>query len=498
MPQERSQKDAVETVLKKLNSERPNSIPEKDLVFLKVIMDSPVVQSLVKAHGTLGFGKLTPESDQLCVLVEEVGQNLEKSDNELELCKIFQHAHVRCLFQAHDKISSLRNRQYVNMLGPGNGEWKNAVRMIGMSKKNDENLGLTVALVGEDIKVTRILHGGLIHKQGLLHEGDIITEINGNNVKGNPELLKEYLKKSDGSFVLKTIPSYNSLPSEGDIFVKCNFNYSPHEDAMIPSKEAGLSFSRNDVIKIVDRRDLKWWQAQHVNEKGEPQGRAGLIPSQDLQERRQVNTMSVKSKPALQMYKLSQHDQFSFGGVNLYEEVTNMPPFTRKLVILLSEDPEFAHKVKVKLVKTFQHLYKQPVTHTSNKDKSDNANYHVTDKDKMLDDIRKNLYFEHGYYGDQIFGTKYKSVSNVMKSGKICVKNSSPKDLNYLMTSEFMPYVVNLHPVKEQETNTMGQYMHLVNVTLTCESEEAYCAKVHEEIQALSTRSQWVPITWVY
>ena len=58
------------------------------------------------------------------------------------------------------------------------------VRMVGLRKKPDEPLGLTVR---EDesgyLIIARIMAGGSIDRQGLLHVGDAVCEVNGVEVK---------------------------------------------------------------------------------------------------------------------------------------------------------------------------------------------------------------------------------------------------------------------------------------------------------------------------
>lgn len=56
--------------------------------------------------------------------------------------------------------------------------------------------------------IARILHGGMIDQQGLLHVGDIIKEVNGKEVGNDPKVLQEMLKEASGSVVLKILPSY--------------------------------------------------------------------------------------------------------------------------------------------------------------------------------------------------------------------------------------------------------------------------------------------------
>ncbi|NXU60878.1 MPP6 protein, partial [Horornis vulcanius] len=58
------------------------------------------------------------------------------------------------------------------------------------------------------------------------------------------------------------------------VFVKCHFDYNPYNDNLIPCKEAGLKFSKGEILQI----------ASHVKEGGS----AGLIPSQFLEEKRKA------------------------------------------------------------------------------------------------------------------------------------------------------------------------------------------------------------------
>lgn len=64
--------------------------------------------------------------------------------------------------------------------------------------------------------IARILHGGMIDRQGLLHVGDIIKEVNGHEVGNNPKELQELLKNISGSVTLKILPSYrdNIIPQQ--------------------------------------------------------------------------------------------------------------------------------------------------------------------------------------------------------------------------------------------------------------------------------------------
>lgn len=56
--------------------------------------------------------------------------------------------------------------------------------------------------------IARILHGGMVAQQGLLHVGDIIKEVNGQPVGSDPRALQELLRNASGSVILKILPSY--------------------------------------------------------------------------------------------------------------------------------------------------------------------------------------------------------------------------------------------------------------------------------------------------
>lgn len=83
--------------------------------------------------------------------------------------------------------------------------------------------------------VSRILNGGMIHRQGTLHVGDEIKEINAQPVSNHPiqylqQMLVCFEKKTSfniphflfqrdarGSITFKIIPSYRSQPPPCDV-----------------------------------------------------------------------------------------------------------------------------------------------------------------------------------------------------------------------------------------------------------------------------------------
>ena len=88
------------------------------------------------------------------------------------------------------------------------------VRLVQFQKNTEEPMGITLKMNEENrCIVARILVGGMIHRQGTLHVGDEIREINGLNVSTQTiENLQKLLREAKGSITFKIIPSYRNQP----------------------------------------------------------------------------------------------------------------------------------------------------------------------------------------------------------------------------------------------------------------------------------------------
>jgi hypothetical protein len=232
--------------------------------------------------------------------------------------------------------------------------------MIGIRKVNDEPLGITVRVNDNgDLEIARIMHGGMIDKQGLLHEGDIIKEVNGELVS-TPEELQDKLKLAKGSVTLKVIPSYYDIPLASQVYMKALYNYNPNTDKLIPSKSAGLQFDEGDVLQILSQEDIHWWQARHVK----APHLKGLIPSLYLEERRKAfvpheNDFSKSSlvcglidrkKKKKFLFNAKEHALLDKADLRVYEEVARMPPFQRKTLIIIGAEGIGRRTLKTRLL----------------------------------------------------------------------------------------------------------------------------------------------------
>ncbi|CAD7667060.1 unnamed protein product [Nyctereutes procyonoides] len=469
---------------------------ELDLIFLRGIMESPIVRSLAKAHERLEETKLEAVRDNNLELVQEILRDLaqlaEQSSTAAELARILQEPHFQSLLETHDSVASKTyetpppspglDPTFSNQPVP-----PDAVRMVGIRKTAGEHLGVTFRVEGGELVIARILHGGMVAQQGLLHVGDIIKEVNGQLVGSDPRALQELLRSASGSVILKILPSYQEphlprqapsptcwciSPSLGHsyahvrdmctfkawdihVFVKCHFDYDPARDSLIPCKEAGLRFSAGDLLQIVNQDDANWWQACHVEG-----GSAGLIPSQLLEEKRKAfvkrdleltptsgtlcGSLSGKKKKRM-MYLTTKNAEFDRHELLIYEEVARMPPFRRKTLVLIGAQGVGRRSLKNKLIMWDPDRYGTTVPYTSRRPKDserEGQGYSFVSRSEMEADIRAGRYLEHGEYEGNLYGTRIDSIRGVVAAGKVCVLDVNPQAVKVLRTAEFVPYVV--------------------------------------------------------
>ncbi|XP_022256769.1 peripheral plasma membrane protein CASK-like [Limulus polyphemus] len=95
-------------------------------------------------------------------------------------------------------------------------------RLVEFQKKGDEAMGITLR-VDENNRcmVARIMHGGMVHRQGSLHVGDEIREINGIHITNQSvDMLQKMLKEVQGKVTFKIIPSFRNAPPPCEVSKK--------------------------------------------------------------------------------------------------------------------------------------------------------------------------------------------------------------------------------------------------------------------------------------
>ncbi|XP_064380634.1 MAGUK p55 subfamily member 2 isoform X1 [Dromaius novaehollandiae] len=530
----------------------PNSpvAADLDLIFLRGIMESPIVRSLAKAHERLEETKLEAVRDNNVELVQEILRDLGRlarpDGAAAELARILREPHFQSLLETHDSVAS---KSYETpppspVLDPAFSNQPvppDAVRMVGIRKTAGEHLGVTFRVERGELVVARILHGGVVDQQGLLHVGDVIREVDGREVGSDPRALQELLRDASGSVVLKILPSYQEPHPPRQVFVRCHFDYDPGCDSLIPCKEAGLRFAAGDLLHIVNQDDPNWWQACHVEG-----GSAGLVPSQLLEEKRKAfvkrdlevpppagalcGSLSGKRKKRM-MYVTTKNAEFDRHELLIYEEVARMPPFRRKTLVLIGAQGVGRRSLKNKLLLSDQARYGTAVPHTSRKPKGgerDGHGYRFASRGEMEADIRAGRYLEHGEYEGNLYGTRLDSIRAVLAAGKVCVLDVNPQAVKVLRTAEFVPYVVFIEAPDCETLRAMNRaalasgvatkqltdaearrtveesgriqrgYGHYFDLSLTNADLEQTFGRLREAVERLRAEPQWVPVAWVY
>ncbi|XP_008943752.1 PREDICTED: peripheral plasma membrane protein CASK, partial [Merops nubicus] len=491
---------------------------EKDLDFLHSVFQDQHLHTLLDLYDKINTKSSpqirNPPSDAVQrakEVLEEISCYPENNDAK-ELKRILTQPHFMALLQTHDVVAhevysdeALRvtpppTSPYLNGDSPesanGDMDMENVtrVRLVQFQKNTDEPMGITLKMNElNHCIVARIMHGGMIHRQGTLHVGDEIREINGISVANQTvEQLQKMLREMRGSITFKIVPSYrtqssscerdspstsrqspanghsstnNSVsdlpsttqPKGRQIYVRAQFEYDPAKDDLIPCKEAGIRFRVGDIIQIISKDDHNWWQGKLENSKN---GTAGLIPSPELQEWRVACIAMEKTKQEQQasctwfgkkkkQYKdkyLAKHNAV-FDQLDLvtYEEVVKLPAFKRKTLVLLGAHGVGRRHIKNTLITKHPDRFAYPIPHTTRppkKDEENGKNYYFVSHDQMMQDISNNEYLEYGSHEDAMYGTKLETIRKIHEQGLIAILDVEPQALKVLRTAEFAPFVV--------------------------------------------------------
>uniref|UniRef100_A0A8C1LL95 Peripheral plasma membrane protein CASK n=1 Tax=Cyprinus carpio TaxID=7962 RepID=A0A8C1LL95_CYPCA len=533
---------------------------------------NPTSDAVQRAKETYAEDGSSTALKHLEYVLEEISCYSENADAK-ELRRILTQPHFMALLQTHDVVAhevysdeALRvtpppTSPYLNGDSPestnGDMDIENVtrVRLVQFQKNTDEPMGITLKM--NDLNhciVARIMHGGMIHKQGTLHVGDEIREINGISVANQTvEQLQKMLREMRGSITFKIVPGYRiqqssceDLPSTIQpkgrqisrppikdtfsikIFVRAQFEYDPVKDDLIPCKEAGIRFRVGDIIQIINKDDHNWWQGKLENTKN---GTAGLIPSPELQEWRVACIAMEKTKQEQQasctwfgkkkkQYKdkyLAKHNAV-FDQLDLvtYEEVVKLPAFKRKTLVLLGAHGVGRRHIKNTLITKHPDRFAYPIPHTTRppkKDEENGKNYFFVSHDQMMQDISNNDYLEYGSHEDAMYGTRLETIRKIHEQGLVAILDVEPQALKVLRTAEFAPYVVfiaaptitpgmnedeSLQRLQKESEILQKTYAHYFDQTIINNEIDETIRLLEEAIDLVCTTGQWVPVSWVY
>ncbi|CAB1346505.1 unnamed protein product [Coregonus sp. 'balchen'] len=539
----------------KLNPRQWGHISEsaKDLVRRMLMLDPAERITLYDKINTKSSPQIrNPSSDAVQrakEVLEEISCYPENHDAK-ELRRILTQPHFMALLQTHDVVAhEVYSDEALRVTPPPTSPYLNGESPESTNGDMDLENGITLKM--NDLNhciVARIMHGGMIHRQG-----DEIREINSISVANQTvEQLQRMLKEMRGSITFKIVPSYRTQgsscerespstsrqsPANGTGHSSVNssildlpstiqpkgrqmvvprppikdkmsikFEYDPSRDDLIPCKEAGIPFRVGDIIQIISKDDHNWWQGKLENTKN---GTAGLIPSPELQEWRVA---------CIAMEKTKQEQQAIFDQLDLvtYEEVVKLPAFKRKTLVLLGAHGVGRRHIKNTLITKHPDRFAYPIPHTTRlpkKDEENGKNYYFVSHDQMMQDISNNDYLEYGSHEDAMYGTRLETIRQIHEQGLISILDVEPQALKVLRTAEFAPYVVfiaaptitpginedeSLQRLQKESEILQKTYAHYFDQTIINNEIDETIRHLEEAIDLVCTTAQWVPVSWVY
>uniref|UniRef100_A0A672LQG9 MAGUK p55 scaffold protein 3 n=1 Tax=Sinocyclocheilus grahami TaxID=75366 RepID=A0A672LQG9_SINGR len=542
----------------------PDANHKEDMVFLREVFSERSLSYIMKIHERLRQFQLqspTPVLHSASCLAEDVSEELQigpLEEDERELLTLLTAPHVKAVLTVHDTVAQ---KNFEPVLPPLPDDLddeleEESVKIVRLVK-NKEPLGATIRRdeVTGAVVVARIMRGGAADRSGLVHVGDELREVNGNLIiHKRPEEISQILSQSQGSITLKIIPAIKEEDrfKESKVYLRALFDYTPFEDKATPCQEAGLPFTRRDILQVVSQDDPTWWQAKRV---GDSNLRAGLIPSRQFQERYTTKIMSTDcdSEGSVsgqhvaglrRSFRLSRKDhqgstkesrpaESEENEFLIYEEVTLYQMRAQdkpRLVVLIGSLGARINELKQKVIAENPHRYGVAVPHTTRPRKShekEGVEYHFISKQAFEADIQSNKFIEYGEYKSNQYGTSLESIRSVLARNKVCLVDVQPEALKILHSAEFKPYVIFIKPripeihrqrssptspgrgdnghITDEDLQDMRQsakqmdqqYGHLVDRVLVKEDSASACVELRNILERLEREPQWVPVSWV-
>nr|XP_016945434.1 MAGUK p55 subfamily member 6 isoform X2 [Drosophila suzukii] len=508
-----------------------------------------------------------------------------------ELAKLLAQPHFRALVRAHDEIGAL----YEHRLKAAGGSTTQleiasqrqsggylftedilstkmpveTIKMVGLRRDPNKPLGLTVELDEfKQLVVARILAGGVIDKQSMLHVGDVILEVNGTPVR-TPDELQVEVSRAKENLTLKIGPNVDEEIKSGryTCYMRALFTYNPSEDSLLPCRDIGLPFKSGDILQIINVKDPNWWQAKNITAESE---KIGLIPSQELEERRKafvapeadyvhkigICGTRISKRKRKTMYRSVANCEFDKAELLLYEEVTRMPPFRRKTLVLIGVSGVGRRTLKNRLINSDVDKFGAVIPHTSRPKRAleeNGTSYWFMDREEMDEAVRNNEFLEYGEHNGNLYGTHLQSIKDVINSGRMCILDCAPNALKILHNSqELMPFVIfvaapgmeqlktiyadrratgsnrnlsfdrqssirfssrrartleslaslyeddDLVATVEESSFVQRKYEKYFDMVIVNEDFDETFRQVVETLDQMSHEEQWVPVNWIY
>nr|XP_020491095.1 MAGUK p55 subfamily member 4-like [Labrus bergylta] len=478
---------------------------------LHELLSAPWLRAVLKMYECLlQFQRLTPSPflPYASGLSHEIMSGIQKvhrpSAEARELYSLLSSPHIQALLSSHDSVAQSDYGPVLPPLPDEMPEDEEAMRIVCLVK-NNQPLGATIRKDEEtgEIYIARVIHGGLADRSGLLHPGDMLVEVNGNPVVGlEPEQVIQILINSRGTILFKVIPNAaQSSSSHKSVYMKAMVDYCPLQDSSIPCANAGMAFSRGDLLEVVDQSDAQWWQARKMPCSVSC---AGLIPSASMLKSKQreqwwcqplqVHTcirpltlpddeddrahpddrLVLTGKSCLtQRYKLWFPAEFplwrrtsfrrrrqsctscspnSSALSTPYEEVAlyqRPPQENHRLIILIGASGVGVSEVRMRLIKHNPTQFQGPIPHTTRPirvGEQPGRDYHFVTKELFEYMVCNNRLVEYGEFRGHLYGTSTDAIDDVLRRGRMCIIDVEPHSIQVLRTRKLKPYVVFIKP----------------------------------------------------
>uniref|UniRef100_A0A3Q3BBQ0 MAGUK p55 subfamily member 4-like n=1 Tax=Kryptolebias marmoratus TaxID=37003 RepID=A0A3Q3BBQ0_KRYMA len=456
------------------------------------------------------------------------------------------------LLSSHDSVAQ---SDYLPVLPPLPEELpedEEAVRIVCLVK-NNQPLGATIKKDEEtgDIYIARVIHGGLADRSGLLHPGDLLVEVNGSSVVGmDPEKVIQILTSSKGTILFKVIPNSAQVSiNQKPVYMRAMVDYCPLQDSSIPCPDAGMAFSRGDLLEVVDQSDGQWWQARKL-----PCGAsfAGLIPSASMLKSKQkeqwwghplqVHTcirpcevFIILSNDKKRRQSCTSCSPNNNALSSPYEEVAlyqRLSQENHRLIILIGASGVGVNELRKRLIKLNPSTFQGPVPHTTRPIKEGEQtgrDYHFVTKELFEYMVCNHRFVEYGENKGHLYGTSLDAIDEVLKQGQICIIDVEPPSIHLLRSRNLKPYVIFIKapsPERLRQTRRNARIItnYAINRAFTEEDfseleetsqliEAKYkqyfdsivvnddlqdaCMQLCSIIQQSQNEPQWIPVIWL-
>ncbi|XP_022622987.1 MAGUK p55 subfamily member 4-like [Seriola dumerili] len=477
---------------------------------LHELLSAPWLHALLQMYECLlQFQRLMPSpflpyasglSHEIMTVIQKVHH---PSAEARELYSLLSSPHIQALLSSHDSVAQADYGPLLPPLPDELPEDEEAMRIVCLVK-NNQPLGATIRRDEEtgEIYIARVIHGGLADRSGLLHPGDMLVEVNGNPVVGlEPEQVIQILINSQGTILFKVIPNAaQSSSSQRPVYMKAMVDYCPLQDSSIPCPDAGMPFSRGDLLEVVDQSDGQWWQARKL-----PcaVSCAGLIPSASMLKSKQreqwwcqplqvhtcirpltladdeddlphpddkrILTDEANSDVTDGIYlagfrrsfRLWRRTSFrrrrqsctscspsSSALSTPYEEVAlyqRSPQENHRLIILVGASGVGVTELRKRLIKLNPSTFQGPVPHTTrpiSAGEQTGREYHFVTKELFEYMVCNHRFVEYGEYKGHLYGTSIDAIDDVLRRGRMCIIDVEPHSIPPLRTRKLKPYVI--------------------------------------------------------